>query len=66
MKINWDAAVMALEILGVTILACSFIGALAWGGVEMWKAGCYWGVGVEVGLGLLFLLLYAYFELKDL
>lgn len=66
MKINWDAAVMALEMLGITILACAFIGALAWGGVEMWKSGCYWGVGIEVGLSLLFLLLYAYFELKDL
>ena len=66
MRINWDAAVKALEILGITLLVCAFIGALAWGGVEMWKSGCYWGVGIEAGILLLFMFLYAYFELKDL
>ena len=66
MRINWDAAVKALEILGISFLACAFIGALAWGGVEMWKSGCYWGVGIEAGILLLFMFLYAYFELKDL
>ena len=66
MKIDWEAVVAALEIFGITILCCSFIGALAWGGVEMWKSGCYWGVGIEIGLVVFLMLLYVYFELKNL
>ena len=65
MKINWKAAVMALEILVIVILVVSFVFALAWGFVDMWKSGCYWGIGIEVGLVLLFMFLYAYFGLKD-
>ena len=66
MKINWDAAIAALEVFGITILVCLFIGTLAFAGVNMWKSGCYWGVGIEVGLVVFLMLLYVYFELKNL
>lgn len=64
--IDWDAAVATLEIFGATIIGCALIGALVWGGVEMWRSGCYWGVGIEIGLCVFLMLLYVYFELKNL